>query len=54
MGLFCRNEFQKNYIIIFLREKIGFKKKLSKKIGSVAAVRLSWHKGKWVVVLGQC
>jgi hypothetical protein len=41
--------FRKDFIIIFLREKIGFKKKLSKKVGGKATVRLSWRKGKWVV-----
>jgi hypothetical protein len=42
----CRNDF----IIIFLREKIGFKKELSKKVGGKAMVRLSWRKGKWVMI----
>jgi hypothetical protein len=43
--------FRKDFIIIFIREKIGFKKKLSKKVGGKAVVRLSWRKGKWVAAL---
>jgi hypothetical protein len=42
---------KKDFRIIFLREKIGLKKKSSKKAGGKAAVRLSWRKGKWVVAL---
>jgi hypothetical protein len=42
--------FKKDFRIIFLREKIEFKKKLSKKVGGKATVRLSWRKGKWVVM----
>jgi hypothetical protein len=41
--------FIKDFRIIFLRKKIGFKKKLSKKVGDKAAVRLSWRKEKWVM-----
>jgi hypothetical protein len=43
--------FRKDFRIIFLREKIGFKNKLSKKVGGKATVRLSWRKGKWVATL---
>jgi hypothetical protein len=41
--------FRKDFRIIFLREKIGSKNKLSKKVGGKAAVWLSWRNGKWVV-----
>jgi hypothetical protein len=49
MGYFVKRSFRKDFRSIFLREKIGFKKKSSKKVGGKAAVWLSWHKGKWVV-----
>jgi hypothetical protein len=46
---FVKTNFRKDFRIIFLRKKIGFKKKLSKKVGGKTTVWLSWRKGKWVV-----
>jgi hypothetical protein len=44
--------FRKDFRIIFLRENVVFKKKISQKVGGKAAVRLSWCMGKWVTALG--
>jgi hypothetical protein len=44
--------FRKDFRIIFLRENVEFKKKISKKVGGNVAVRLSWRNGKWVAALG--
>jgi hypothetical protein len=46
---FVKRSFRKKIRIIFLSEKIGSKKDLSKKVGGKATVRLSWRKGKWVM-----
>jgi hypothetical protein len=51
---FVKMSFRKDFRIIFLRENVEFKKKISKKVGGKAAVRLSWCKGKWVTALGRC
>jgi hypothetical protein len=49
MCYFVKRSFRKDFRVIFIREKIEFKKKLSKKVGGKAMVQLSWRKGKWVV-----
>jgi hypothetical protein len=41
MSYFVEKSFRKDFRIIFLREKIEFKKKLFKKVGGKVAVQLS-------------
>jgi hypothetical protein len=51
MSYFIKRSFRKDFRVIFIREKIEFKKKLSKKVGGKSTVRLSWRKGKWIATL---
>jgi hypothetical protein len=46
LAYFVKMSFRKDSRIIFLRGNVEFKKKISKKVGGKAAVRLSWRNGK--------
>jgi hypothetical protein len=50
---FVKMSFRKDFKIIFLRENVEFKKKISKMVEGKVAVWLSWSKGKWVTALGK-
>jgi hypothetical protein len=53
--LFCKKRsFKKDFRIIFLEEKIGFKRNYLKRQGQGSGVTGSTHWEKWVTALRQC